>query len=390
MDPDITRLIDSIEINRISKAIFDFRELGTQEFKSSELLVKSLRNHGFRVEFPYMRMKTAFRAEFGNGHPAIGLLAEYDALPNGHSCGHNVIAAWAYGTAITLAGIMKAGRIVVFGTPSEEGIGDYAGSKALLSEKGAFSDVDVVFGCHPDVRWSVGATALSDITLQFTFLGRASHAADAPEKGINALDAAVMAYQGINNIRSWIGIGRHPVIGMLFREAGTAINVVPDRAVLEVDMRSTSGAFLGTLVEKVKNVARGSAEAIGAGLEVKELTPLYQDYLNNDVLNGLLKAALGDMKILPHVADRNELPSGSTDEANVSRVVPTGHIDIRISDSEIPGHSDEFREAADPKNSINSTLDGVAAAVGACLKILETPEIVNRAREEFRSYGRKE
>lgn len=389
MDHDITGLIDSVEINRISTSIFNFRELGTQEFKSSELLVHSLRDHGFRMEFPYMGMKTAFRAELGNGHPSIGLLAEYDALPNGHSCGHNVIASWAYGTAITLAGIMKTGRIVVYGTPSEEGIGEYAGSKALLSDRGAFSDVDAVFGCHPDVRWAVGTTALSDITLQFTFLGRASHAADSPEKGINALDAAVMAYQGINNIRSWIGLGRHPVIGMIFREAGTAINVVPDRAVLEVDLRSTSGKFLGELVEKVKGVARGSAEAIGAELEVKELTPLYQDYLNNDVLNGLLGSELKNMKILPHVTDRNEIPSGSTDEANVSRVVPTGHLDIRISEEVIPGHSDAFREAADPKNSTDNTLAGIAAAAGACLRILEDPNIVKKAWEEFKSCRRE-
>lgn len=385
MKPAIMKVVDSSEIERISRSIFDFAEIGTQEFKSSELLVNSLRKHGFTVEYPYMGMKTAFRAEFGSGTPSIGVLAEYDALPNGHSCGHNVIASWAFGTAITLAELMKKGRIIVFGTPSEEGIGEYAGSKATLADHGAFNDIDIMFGCHPDSRWSVGATALSDITLQFIFHGRASHAADSPEKGINALDAAVLAYQGINNIRSWIGIGRHPVIGMLFRESGTAVNVVPERAVLEVDLRSTSGEFLLELVEKVKKVASGAASAVGATLEVHELTPLYQDYRNSNTLNQVLESELKNLKINPYVTETNQLPSGSTDEANVSKVVPTGHIDIKISNLDIPGHSDEFREAADPANSFSSTLKGIAATVSACLRIFDDPEIVSQARKEFSS-----
>lgn len=385
MKSAIMKEIDSSEIEGISRSIFDFREIGTQEYRSSELLVNSLKKHGFKVEYPYMGMKTAFRAEFGHGNPAIGLLAEYDALPNGHSCGHNVIASWAFGTATSLAGLMKKGKVVVFGTPSEEGIGEYAGSKAILADNGAFKDIDIMFGCHPDARWAVGATALSDITLQLIFHGRASHAADSPEKGINALDAAVLAYQGINSIRSWIGIGRHPVIGMLFREAGSAVNVVPERAVLEVDLRSTSGDFLSSLAVKVKKVASGAADAIGATLEVHELTPLYQDYVNSDILNSLLESELKNLGIQPNVTESNELPSGSTDEANVSKVVPTGHIDIRISDRDIPGHSDEFRNAADPSNSLSSTLTGIAATVSACLRILEDPDIVKEAGKELAS-----
>ncbi|MEM4878309.1 MAG: M20 family peptidase, partial [Thermoplasmata archaeon] len=111
------------EILEISKKIYEYAEIGSEERKSSRLLVESLRSHGFKVEYPYLNMETAFRAEWGEGKPAVGLLAEYDALPNGHSCGHNLIAAWAYGTAVLLTKSIKSGKVVVFGTPSEEGIG---------------------------------------------------------------------------------------------------------------------------------------------------------------------------------------------------------------------------------------------------------------------------
>ncbi len=376
--------VDTDGIRKVSSSIFEFAELGSTEFRSSELLVNSLREHGFTVEFPYMGMKTAFRAEIGKGSPTIGFLAEYDALPNGHSCGHNVISGWAYGTALTVSRHMKNGKVVVFGTPSEEGIGEYAGSKAPMAQNGAFRDIDIMFGCHPDDKWSVGTTALSDITMQFIFHGKASHAADAPEEGINALDAAVMAYQGINNLRSWIKMDKHPVIGMLFREAGLAVNVIPERAVLEVDVRSTSGEFLKTLADKVKAVARGAAEAMGATVESREVTPLYENYVNNFTLNGILREELQAIGIQAHETLPEELPSGSTDEANVSKAAPTGHIDICISDRKIPGHSDQFREAADPSRSMDNMAKGILATSNAVLRILGDGSIVDRAKAEFR------
>lgn len=387
MDRVSVSSVDRDEIFEVSEAIYRYAELGSQEYKSSELLVSGLRKHGFQLEFPYSGMKTAFRARYGSGSPSIGLLAEYDALPNGHSCGHNIISSWAYGTAVTLSKVLENGTVTVYGTPSEEGIGEYAGSKVVLADSGVFRDLDVMFGCHPDDKWAVGSTALSDITLQFIFEGKASHAADAPHEGINALDAAVMTYQGINNLRSWIKADRHPVIGMLFREAGTAVNVVPDRAVLEVDVRSTSGTFLKTLVEKVKMVARGCAEAIGAKLTEKEVTPLYQDYKNNETLNDLLYRELGYLGINAEKTDTGEVPSGSTDEANVSKVVPTGHIDICISNKPIPGHSDQFRTAADPKNAIDNLISGVVATVNACIALSEEAAIVDKARKEFLEDG---
>ena len=77
----------------ISRSIYELAEIGSKEVKSSELLVSKLKARGFTVQKPFDGMNTAFKASKGSGHPVIGLLAEYDALPNGHSCGHNLISA---------------------------------------------------------------------------------------------------------------------------------------------------------------------------------------------------------------------------------------------------------------------------------------------------------
>lgn len=372
------------EIIEISKKIYEFAELGSEEKRSSELLVNSLKYHGFDVKFPYMGMDTAFRAEWGKGHPAVGILAEYDALPNGHSCGHNLIAAWAYGTAINLKDRLKNGRVVVFGTPAEEGIGKYAGSKVLMAKNGAFSDIDFVIGMHPDDSWSVGAKSLADITFQARFKGKAAHMADSPEQGVNALDAAVTAYVAINNLRSWVKNDKHVVIGMIFRDGGAATNVVPDRAVLEIDLRSSSGEFLSKFLERVKNLIKNVAEGYGAGIEMVDVTPLYEDYKSNRVINKILEESLKNYGIAPKNLDLVYKPaSGSTDEANVSKVVPTGHIDVKIGYPGIAGHSDEFRIAADPEKARESLKISINAAVDTIIKVMENESILEEIKKEF-------
>lgn len=384
MDP--ISVVDNLghEILDVSEKIYNFAEIGSEEFKSSSLLAERLKAHGFRVTKEYMGIKTSFRAEFGGTGPAIGFLAEYDALPNGHSCGHNLIAAWAFGCAVALSKSAANGRIVVLGTPSEEGIGEYAGSKVFLANNGAFRDLDVAFGMHPDDKWAVGSKSLSDITIRFTYKGRTSHGSESPEKGINALDAAVSAYNGINSLRGWAKNDKHIVVGMVFREAGKATNVIPDRAILDVELRSTSGEFLMKLAEKIKKLAVGISNAFGTEIDIESITPLYEDYLPNNMLDNLLEEELKNISIKPENIDlSNDVPSGSTDEGNVSKVVPTGHIDVQIAKESLPGHSDEFREASNSPLAKENLLNGISATVQSCLRLFNNPELIDKARKEF-------
>ncbi|MEM4588750.1 MAG: M20 family metallopeptidase [Thermoplasmata archaeon] len=372
------------EILEISKKIYEYAEIGSEERKSSRLLVESLRSHGFKVEYPYLNMETAFRAEWGEGKPAVGLLAEYDALPNGHSCGHNLIAAWAYGTAVLLTKSIKSGKVVVFGTPSEEGIGKYAGSKVIFSESGAFKDIDFVIGMHPDDSWSVGGKALADISFQAIFHGKSSHMADSPEKGINALDAAVTSYVAINNIRGWAKNDKHVVIGMIFREGGVATNIVPEKAVLEIDLRSSSGEFLKLLKDKVLSILNGVSTAFGTKLEIFYTSPMYENYVSNNVINNVIFESLKEFGVEAKNLDLDtKPPSGSTDEANVSKVVPTGHLDIKIGYPGIPGHSDDFREASNPEKSGDNLIIGIMATLKSIEKIFKDPELLKKIRTNY-------
>ncbi|MCI6383192.1 MAG: amidohydrolase, partial [Fusobacterium mortiferum] len=197
------------EIEGVSDYIFKNPELGNEEYKAVEFLIKELEKNNFRVEKNYCGMETAFRAEIGEGSPKIAFLAEYDALPGygvekkpGHACGHNWIAASTYGTALVLSKMLDKfnGTIVFIGTPAEETVG----GKVPMVESGTFNDVDIVFQMHLESQNNIACKTLAIDCIKFQFKGRASHAAAHPEDGINALDAINLMYAGIGCLRQHI------------------------------------------------------------------------------------------------------------------------------------------------------------------------------------------
>ncbi len=248
-------------------------EIGHQEFQSSERLANMLKEHGFTVQKPYAGMETAFRAEYSSGipGPTIAILAEYDALPGiGHGCGHNIIGTGAIGAAISLKeGTPNLpGKLVVFGAPAEEGAVDNAGGKVLLVQAGAFADIDAAIMFHPGNYNQLGSSSNARYAMEITYKGRTAHAAGAPQDGINALDAAIQTFNGFNALRQHVtpDVRIHGVI----TEGGVSPNIVPDRAVIRMYVRSADSDYLMEVVEKVKNCARGAALAAGAQVEFRK------------------------------------------------------------------------------------------------------------------------
>src|SRR5580693_4465452 len=139
---EIARAIDNYrdKVVALSHEIHEHPELKFQEVFAAGILTTAATELGLEVEREVGGLKTAFRAEFGGKGPAVAILAEYDALPNGHSCGHNLIAGAALSAVAGLKSIAGKipGRIVFLGTPAEEG----GGGKIILIENGALRGVD--------------------------------------------------------------------------------------------------------------------------------------------------------------------------------------------------------------------------------------------------------
>ncbi len=170
---------------------------------------------------------------------------------------------------------------------------------------------------------------------------------------------------------------------MIIKEGGRASNVVPDRAVLEVDVRSSSSDFLKKLVLKIKKLVKSVSEGFGTQLIIKDLMPMYTEYKPNKTIDSILLKNLNKFNINAYNIDNEEgYGCGSTDEANVSLSVPTGHIDMKIG-TNIPGHSDEFRNAANPKRAANNLFTTINVAYNSIMEILENQETLVKIKNEF-------
>ena len=374
------------EIVEVSNKVFGLAELGSKEFRTSSFLNSFLKGKGFSTTFPYCDMKTSFRAEYGTGKPTVCFLCEEDALPNGHSCGHNLIAAWAVGSAIKLKESGYNGKIVVIGTPSEEGIGEYSGSKERMVRRGAFKDIDFVLGFHPDSEWNVGCQSPNDITFDLVFKGKASDMENV-QLGRNALDALVYVYNGIRKLESskrYSGV----MAGMFIKEGGEASNIVPEAARMEVDLRSFDDSIFKSAYNKIKKLTKSAGRRYGVKSSLKELTPVYKVYHNAREIDEVLFKNLAKHGIKPnklHIGNQHQM--GATDEANVSVVVSTGHLDMKIAPKTVPGHSDSFRSHAGSKGALRALRTAIDATVESCIDIERDTETLDKIYMLKRNLG---
>lgn len=355
-------------------------EMGFEERQASVWLARYLEGQGFRVERPFCGLETAFRASYGKGQPAIALLAEYDALPQiGHACGHNIIAAAAVGAgaAARVAVDRYGGSVMVVGTPAEEGLG----GKAIMVERGGFRDVDAALMIHPATRDVVDVPWLAMVGLDVEYIGRAAHAASAPERGINALEALILAFNGINSLRQHIKSSAR--IHGIITDGGQAANIVPAHSAASFLVRADDDDYLEELQERVLDCFVGAAAATGATLK-HQWGVKYMAMRNNPTLVELFTRNLEAVGRTP-----GSLGPGrhfaSTDMGNVSHVMPAIQPLIAIASTEAVLHSPEFAQAAASEAGHRGLVDGATALALTVSDLLADPGLVARAREEFQT-----
>jgi amidohydrolase len=369
------------ELERVSRDIYANPEIAYEEHKAVGWLAELLKKHGFSVEVGVANTPTAFVATRRNGTgPTVAFLSEYDALRGlGHGCGHNLIAMASAGAGIALADALDRlrGRVLVIGTPAEEG----GGGKIRLIKAGIFQEVDAAMMFHPDTKTQVLHWALAVTHMHFEFIGRAAHASGDAEKGINALDAFVLAYNGISLLRQQIRDGSR-LHGYL-KEGGTAPNIIPERTSGEFLVRARDQAYMEELLQKVKNIFQAAALATGCSLKLTFDESPYSDLRNNAVLARLFEENMRRVGLDPVEGVPWE-GAGSTDMGNVSHVVPALHPTVAIASADVPGHSQAFLEASGSLRGYQAMIDAAKALAMTGADLLADPSLVEQAKVEFR------
>ncbi len=368
------------ELSQLSLRIHSNPELGFQETKASGWLTQYLEENGFSVERGICELPTAFKATYGHGKPAIGVLAEYDALPElGHACGHNIIAASAVGAGIATKPAIDrfGGSILVIGTPAEE----LHGGKVTMAERGAFDELDIAMIAHPGVVNSATTQALACQNLEVEFFGQAAHAAAQPEAGINALDAMLLAFGAINSLRQHIK-DKARIHGII-TDGGEAANIVPAHSAGIFIIRAEDIAYLEQLKQRVINCFIGAATATGAMVQYKWADICYAPMRNNLTLARLFSQNMESLGRKFDLTDPTRA-FGSTDMGNVSQIVPGIHPMVAIAPLKEGVHSPQFASAAASEEANRTLLDTAKALAMTVVDVLANPETLKKIKEEFR------
>ncbi len=287
------------ELSELSKKIWDHPEGPFQEYEACKLQSDFMKAAGFDVEIGVGGVPTAFKASFGSGHPVIGLMGEYDALPGlsqklctyqnpdveggyGHGCGHNLLGTGHVTAAVGIKAEMERlglpGTIVYFGCPAEEVLT----GKVFMARGGAFDGVDYCMCWHPGSSNAVSLGSSCALnSFKFHFTGISSHAGGAPHEGRSALDAVELTNVGINYLREHVPTDVR--MNYCIEDGGTAPNIVPANATAWYMIRAQRRKTVVDVTERMYNVARGAAMMTDTKLEIEFLGGCYHD-IKNEVL----------------------------------------------------------------------------------------------------------
>ena len=356
------------QFTSISDQIWEFAEPRYQEFHSSALQADFLEQEGFTVTRNLGGIATAFSASFGSGHPVIGLLGEYDALPcmnqiadspekqtdlpgaAGHGCGHNLLGTGAMEAVCLIRDWLlqthSEGTVIYFGCPAEEG----GAGKAFLTRSGCFDNLDFALAWHPGSKTGLIKKALANIRVIFDFTGKSAHAAAHPELGRSALDACELMNVGVNYLREHVKSDARMHYAYL-NDGGDAPNIVPAAATLLYALRAPESTYVAELYDRVSDVAKGAALMTGTRVSCRTVSA-YAELLSVPAMEALMMEAMQEAEKPEYADDDYEyaarfaadqaspsidttiLPAdqsinlGSTDVGDVSWQVPTGLIGV--------------------------------------------------------------
>jgi amidohydrolase len=378
----IRSVVDELKSNfvEIADHIFDNPELGTKEHGSKRYLVDFLKEHGFTAEEGVGSLETSFRAEYDTKKkgPVVAFIAEYDALPKmGHACHHHAIAASSVGAAVAMCriGADLCGKIVCIGTPAEE----LFEAKDIMASNGAFEGVDAVLMFHGGCKNNMRLIALAIDGLEFAFKGKSAHAAAAPHEGINALDAVLMLFNSVNALRQQLkpDVRIHGNV----TKGGDAVNIIPETAAAQFNIRARQRKYLNEVVAKVKNCARGAALQTGTELEISEIEDPGSDLLMNDALIGEFEK---NLLSLGEKIDPEPFLLGSSDIGNLSYKIPALHPMVKTAPDDCALHTDKMVKYGKSDIAHHGMLAGLQALAMTGVRVLMDPAFLDKIKEDFK------
>ena len=335
------QIIDKVEpdIYELANEICDYAELPYEEYQSAKALEDWLKKEGFNVERGLCNLPTAFRATYrrGEGGRRLGMLCEYDALPNGHTCGHYMQGPSILAAAKALKDVVDDNpyELIIYGTPAEE----VNSGKPAMGAGGCFQDIDCVLMCHARSCTTLMNASLSGIDLVAEFTGVHAHDTVEPWNNRSGFDAMLLAVQGIEYLRGHIYDGTR-IFYLLKDGIGIEGNTDPSHALIQFSVRNLDNNIVQDLARRVSDIIRGAALMSGVNVDIKR-TLEFKGILKNDTIgNALIEEVedVGGRKIVHPPS----FTGGSNDFGYVSWMVPSAELGICMSEHDYAQHTLEI------------------------------------------------
>lgn len=431
---DLVSHLDAIrsELVDVNQDIWTYAELGLQEHRSAARLIGVLKKAGFKVKEGVSDMPTAFVAEHGSGRPIIGILAEYDALPElsqqitgerkadpsrstGHGCGHSALGTAAVGAALAVKAVYEKhnlkGTVRVYGTPAEETVI----GKVYMTLDGQFNDLDVCLHWHPSTKNKIEyGSAKAIISAKYTFTGLPAHAAGSPEKGRSALDGVELMNVGVNYMREHVKETSR--IHYVITNGGGQPNVVPATAQVWYFIRANTHEDAEDQFDWIKDIAEAAAKMSRTKVQIQIDTdcheiipnlPLAKMTLRNFHKVGPPKFDEADLKLAAQLQTPlresfglkeqkplhdtiEDLPAkpyapegGSTDVGDVSWHVPTMGLQTVCFAAGSPGHSWQNVAAIGSPIGHKGMLAAAKVLALSTVDLLQDEQVVKEAKADF-------
>ncbi len=429
------------DLRKMALTIWEYAETAMKEHRSSKLQKEYLEEKGFTIkEVP--NMETAFIAEFGQGKPVIGLLGEYDALPQlsqkvqavqetrdgvdaGHGCGHNLLGTGCLGAALAVKEAMEReniqGTLRYYGCPAEETLS----GKVLMAKEKVFDDLDAVLAWHPaqmNAIWGCSFLAMNSLT--FHFSGIPAHAAAAPEAGRSALDGVELMDVGANFLREHVIDAAR--IHYTITNGGGAPNTVPAEAEVWYYVRAPKRDQVREITERLVKIAEGAALMTETKVKVNFLAGCYDVIVNKELsrvlfenmklvggptfseedkkfaqelydlsdrktIENVMKAYFAPKSILERVLvddvitidDADKVMAGSVDGGDVSYIAPFTQMTAATWPVGVPSHSWMASAASGSGIGLAAMIFSAKSLAGAVYDMFKNPEKVDKAKKEF-------
>lgn len=433
LTPEQQQLVQNVNgqasiYQKMAKDIWDWAEMGYKEYKSSALLQKALTDAGFRMEAGVAGMPTGFVASYGQGHPVIGILAEFDALPGvsqdavpyqqtrpdctaGHACGHNLFGVGSVAAAIAVKNWMaksgQLGTIRLYGTPAEEG----GSGKVYMVRAGLFNEVDAVLHWHAgSFNTASAGSCLAVKSATFKFTGIASHAAGSPHRGRSALDGVEAMNHMVNMMREHVP--QETRLHYVITKGGEAPNVVPAYAEVYYYVRHPQMKDVKEIFERLVLAAKGAAMGTETKVEY-EIDGGAYNLLPNEALSAVMHKNLDLIggviytpeertfaeqlmttlnmpglnpedaaKVLPFQVSNNAAPF-STDVGDVSWMVPTAGLSTATWVPGTTAHSWQAVASGGMSIGYKGMLNAAKTLAMTAQDLFKNPAVLSQAKIEL-------